>query len=56
MIPIYVTRKTAHGETGSLSVSPAMYAIIMVLGVLNLVGWLAYALGLLVYLTVTAIF
>jgi uncharacterized protein (DUF983 family) len=38
-IPVYVTRKTASGETGSLSLSIWMGLVAMLLVWLNVVVW-----------------
>lgn len=43
-IPIYVTRKNAHGETGTISVGPRLFLILAALVGLNALGWLVYAL------------
>ena len=38
-IPIYVTRKTSKGETGSYSLSCWMPLLVMILAFLNAVAW-----------------
>lgn len=42
--PFYVTRKTAKGETASLSLSIWMQLLVVLLAWLNAVGWSIYGL------------
>jgi hypothetical protein len=43
-IPFYVTRKTAWGDTGSLSVGSWALVPIALLVPLNIIGWSVYGL------------
>jgi hypothetical protein len=43
-IPFYVTRKTACGDTGSLSVGSWALVPIALLVPLNIIGWSVYGL------------
>lgn len=38
-IPIYVTRKTADGKTGSMSLSPGLFGFLLYLVFLNFTMW-----------------
>jgi len=39
VMPLYVTRKTANGETGSLSISVWSALLILLLVVFNIIVW-----------------
>lgn len=44
-IPFYVTRKTAHNETGELAISVWMQLVVVLLAWLNAVCWGLYGLA-----------
>lgn len=43
-LPVYVTRKTAAGQTGDFSLSPGLAVTIFLLIVLNVLGWSIFGL------------
>lgn len=47
-LPIYVTRKTAAGNTGDYSLSPGLALTLMLLILANIAGWSIYGLVVLV--------
>lgn len=47
-LPVYVTRKTAAGQTGDFSLSPGLAVSVFLLILLNVVGWSIFGLVALV--------
>ncbi len=47
-IPVYVTRPTSSGTTGSVSASPYLLLVLWLIAVLNILGWGTFSLALLV--------
>jgi hypothetical protein len=47
-IPVYVTRPTSGGTTGSVSASPYLLLVLWLITVFNVLGWGTFSLALLV--------
>ena len=55
-IPVYVTRKTANGETGSFSLSLWMSLLALMLVWANIVLWSLFGIFAFFWLAISAIF